>query len=72
VREKRPDAVLIYDRLHEPRFNIANVGFIRNFLTEYYGYAPQITPGELMSLGYIQVMRMEQRGQWITVYLVRN
>jgi hypothetical protein len=72
IREKHPDAVVIYDRLNEPRWNLANIGLVRDFLSAYYDYAPQITPGELMALGYAQVMRLEQRGQWIAIYVARR
>jgi 4-amino-4-deoxy-L-arabinose transferase-like glycosyltransferase len=72
IREKRPEAVVIYDRLHEPQFNLASLPFVRSFLREYYGYAPQITSAEMLSLGYLQIIRMEQRGQWIEIYAPRH
>ena len=41
---------------------------VREFLARYYGYTPQITSAELLELGYVQQIRMQQRGQWIAIY----
>ena len=72
IRQKHPDAVVLYDRTHESANGLTSIGFIRDFLTTYYGYAPQISASEMMALGYFQVIRMEQRGQWVAIYTPRN
>jgi hypothetical protein len=67
----KPDAVVIYDRIHEPAWSLSSIPAVRGFLTKYYGFAPQITTEEMLRLGYVQLIRIEQRGQWVTVYAPR-
>ncbi len=66
------DAVVLYDRLHEPSRSLSAIPWVRTFLARYYDYAPQITAEEMLRLGYVQQIRMEQRGQWIAVYTPRR
>jgi 4-amino-4-deoxy-L-arabinose transferase-like glycosyltransferase len=72
IHRKRPDIVVIYDRLHEPSPGLTSIGFVRDFLTRYYGYAPQIGSAEMLALGYVQIIRMSQSGQWVAIYAARN
>jgi len=71
--QKQPvDAVVIYDRLHEPSWSLAAIPAVRRFLEKYYGFAPQITSAELLELGYVQAIRIDQRGQWVAIYVPRR
>lgn len=65
------EVVVLYDRLHEPAWTLSSIPVVREFLTKYYGYSPQITPEEMRALGYVQTLRIEQRGQWVAIYVSR-
>jgi 4-amino-4-deoxy-L-arabinose transferase-like glycosyltransferase len=71
LAKSRTDAVVIYDRLNEPAWSLSSIPAVQNFLTTYYGFAPQITTEQMLRLGYVQLIRIEQRGQWVTVYAPR-
>ncbi|BDC49228.1 hypothetical protein F183_A15440 [Bryobacterales bacterium F-183] len=62
------EVVVLYDRLHEPAWTLSAIPWVREFLVKYYGYSPQITAAEMRSLGYVQALRLEQRGQWLAIY----
>lgn len=68
------EVVVVYDRLHEPGglSLVRDLPWISGFLTAFYGYAPQVTQDEMLRLGYIQQIRIEQRGQWIAIYATRR
>lgn len=69
---KQPvDAVVLYDRLHEPRASLTSIPGVQDFLVRFYDFAPQITNEEMLQLGYLQRIRIEQRGQWVAVYTPR-
>jgi hypothetical protein len=66
------EVVVLYDRLHEPAWTLSSIPAVREFLTTYYGYSPQITPEEMRALGFVQALRLEQRGQWVAIYVSRT
>ena len=63
------DVLVIYSRTWEPTWGVLQSQWIRDFLTAYYFYKPQVTSREIQSsLGLAPVARWEERGQWIEVY----
>ncbi len=64
-----PPVFVLYSRTWEPEWGILRSAFIREFLTRYYLYEPQITGAEITTaLGLVPAGRWERRGQWIEVF----
>ena len=60
---------MVYSRTWEPDWGVSGNRLIRDFLTRYYDYEPQITSYEIEErFGMHAILRWEQRGQWIEVY----
>ncbi len=64
-----PDVLIVYSRTWEPRWGATGNRWVQEFLNKYYNYEPQISSGVIETqLGMRQVLRWEQRGQWIEIY----
>jgi hypothetical protein len=65
------EVLVIYSRTWEPKWGAINLEWIREFLTAYYFYKPQITSEQITKdLGLLPIARWERRGQWIEIYAV--
>jgi hypothetical protein len=65
------EVLVVYSRTWEPKWGALRLGWIKQFLTDYYFYKPQITPEQIQKeLGLLPVVRYERRGQWIEIYAV--
>lgn len=63
------DVLVVYSRTWEPSWGALRSQWVRDFLTSYYFYKPQVTPRQIQEgLGLQPVARWEERGQWIEVY----
>jgi hypothetical protein len=68
-RSTAPDILIVYARTWEPRWGVLASRLVKDFLSKYYDYEPQITSDQVESeLRMRQVLRWERRGQWIEVY----
>jgi 4-amino-4-deoxy-L-arabinose transferase-like glycosyltransferase len=64
------DVLVLYSRTWEPPHSVIHLGFVRQLLTKYYFYQPQITGAQVEAeLGMIRVARFDRRGQWVEVYV---
>jgi hypothetical protein len=63
------DVLVVYSRTWEPKWGVLRYPWIREFLTAYYFYKPQITPEQIEKLGLAPVARWDEGGQWIEVYV---
>ncbi len=64
-----PDILMVYSRTWEPDWGVLGNRFVREFLSRYYDYEPQISSQQVEELfGMHAVLRWERRGQWIEVY----
>jgi hypothetical protein len=65
------EVLVVYSRTWEPQWGALSLDWIKQFLTAYYFYKPQITPQQIeKELGLLPVIRYERRGQWIEIYAV--
>jgi hypothetical protein len=65
----KADVLVMYSRTWEPTWGALRSEWIRQFLSEYYFYKPQVTREQIQErLGLNPVARWEERGQWIEVY----
>jgi hypothetical protein len=63
------DVLVLYSRTWEARWGVIQLDAVRDFLTDYYFYQPQITSEQVQrELGLYPVARWERRGQWIEIY----
>jgi hypothetical protein len=65
------EVLVVYSRTWEPRWGAIRLDWIRQFLTDYYFYKPQITGEQIeKELGLVPIARWQRRGQWIEIYAV--
>jgi hypothetical protein len=65
------EVLVVYSRTWEPQWGALSLGWIKQFLTAYYFYKPQVTAEQIeKELGLLPVVRYERRGQWIEIYAV--
>ena len=63
------EVLVLYSRTWEPGWGALKAPWIREFLTKYYLYKPQITRREIeRDLGLAPIARWEENGQWIEIY----
>lgn len=68
-RAAHPDILIVYARTWEPHWGATANHLVRDFLTRYYDYEPQVSSTEVEQLLDMRpVLRWEQRGQWIEIY----
>jgi 4-amino-4-deoxy-L-arabinose transferase-like glycosyltransferase len=65
------EVLVVYSRTWEPKWGAIRLDWIRQFLTRYYFYKPQVTSEEITKqLGLLPIARWERHGQWIEIYAV--
>jgi 4-amino-4-deoxy-L-arabinose transferase-like glycosyltransferase len=65
------EVLVVYSRTWEPKWGVFRLDWIREFLTRYYFYKPQITREQIeKDLGLLQIAKWERHGQWIEIYAV--
>ena len=63
------DVLVVYSRTWEPEWGVLRIEAVRDLLTRYYFYQPQISGGEIEAhLNLTRVARWEERGQWIEIW----
>jgi hypothetical protein len=65
------DVLITYTRTWAPDSGVISTPFVRNFLSRFYEWQPEITAEQCSRLGLTQVANWRLRGQEIAVY-VRN
>lgn len=63
-----PDVLITYTRTWTP-FDILQYPIVRNILSRYYDWQPEITPEQCAALGFDATASWVSRGQQITVYV---
>jgi hypothetical protein len=63
------DALVVYTRTWAPGGGIISLPPIREFLSKFYGYEPEITREQCAALGLQPEASWERRGQVITIYV---
>jgi hypothetical protein len=63
------DALITYTRTWAPKDGMISWPWVRNFLSRYYEWEPDITPDECEQLGLRQAVSFRMHGQEITVYV---
>jgi hypothetical protein len=67
------EVLVVYSRTWEPKWGAIRLDWIRDFLTKYYFYKPQVIAEEITKqLGLLPIARWERRGQWIEIYAVSS
>ena len=66
------DVLIVYTRTWSPERSIVDFAFIRQLLTRYYGWQPEISSEQCASLGLSEAASWESRGQHITIYVRRT
>ena len=65
------EVLVVYSRTWEPKWGVIRLDWIRQFLTNYYFYKPQMTSEQITKeLGLLPIARWERHGQWIEIYAV--
>jgi hypothetical protein len=72
LRRLNPSAVkvlVLYSRTWEPEWGLLQVEWVRQLLSHFYEYEPQMTAAQCRDvLGLRQVMKWTRRGQWVEIY----
>jgi 4-amino-4-deoxy-L-arabinose transferase-like glycosyltransferase len=69
LKSEPVDVLVLYSRTWEPEYSVFGLGFVRQFLADYYFYEPQITGNRIEAeLGMVRIGRFERRGQWLEIY----
>ena len=63
------DVLVVYTRTWSPRNGVLAFQSIRNFLTRFYGWQPEITTEQCAALGLNEAVSWESRGQHIAIYV---
>lgn len=63
------DALVVYTRTWAPGGGILSFPPVREFLSKFYGYEPEITRAQCATLGLQPEASWERRGQMITIYV---
>jgi 4-amino-4-deoxy-L-arabinose transferase-like glycosyltransferase len=63
------DVLVLYSRTWEPRWGVLQWPAVRDFLSRFYEYEPQMTPAEVQQhFGLVSVQHRDQHGQWIEIF----
>jgi hypothetical protein len=72
IRALPPDSftvLITYTRTWAPQNGLIQIPFVRQFLSQFYQWAPEITTKECIQLGLFPVMAWATHGQRVTIYL---
>ncbi len=65
---KNYDVLITYTRTWAPKRGVIAIPMVRQFLTRFYEFEPQISPAQCSLLGLTKVKSWTRRGQEITIY----
>lgn len=65
------NVLVVYTRTWSPERSIIAFQPIRQFLTRFYGWQPEVTTAQCAKLGLSEAVSWEARGQRITIYVRR-
>ncbi len=63
------DVLIVYTRTWSPEHSVIALAPIREFLTRYYGWQPEISSEQCATLGLSEAVSWDSRGQRITIYV---
>jgi len=63
------DALVTYTRTWAPENGVIAIPLVREFLSRFYEWEPDITPEECAALGLREKIAWERRGQRVTIYV---
>lgn len=63
------DVLITYTRTWAPKHGVIAIPVVREFLTRFYDFEPEISPDQCKQLGLNKVMSWKRRGQEITIYM---
>jgi hypothetical protein len=69
---KSYDVLITYTRTWAPKRGVIAIPIVRQFLTQFYNFEPEISLDECTHLGLNRVMSWKRRGQQITIYVRRG
>ena len=64
----RFDVLITYTRTWAPERGVLSLPFVRDFLTRYYDFAPEVTDDDCAQLGLLPLVSWAHRGQKISIY----
>ena len=65
------EVLVVYSRTWEPKWGVIRLDWIRQILTDYYFYKPQVTSEQIeKELGLAADRAWQRRGQWIEIYAI--
>jgi 4-amino-4-deoxy-L-arabinose transferase-like glycosyltransferase len=63
------DVLVLYSRTWEPRWGVLQWTPVRDFLSRFYEYEREMSPGEAQEhFGLVPVQRWTRRGQWVEIF----
>jgi len=66
---RKVDVLVLYSRTWEPTWGVLRIPAVRDFLSRFYEYEPQIDGRQVREkLGLHQIVRWTRHGQWIEIY----
>jgi 4-amino-4-deoxy-L-arabinose transferase-like glycosyltransferase len=63
------DVLITYTRTWAPRHGVIAIPIVREFLSRFYQFEPEISTDQCRNLGLNKVMSWRRRGQEITIYM---
>jgi 4-amino-4-deoxy-L-arabinose transferase-like glycosyltransferase len=66
------DVLITYTRTWTPKHGVITIPIVREFLSRFYQFEPQISSDQCGQLGLTEVMSWKRRGQQITIYMRRG
>jgi len=64
----RFDVLITYTRTWAPERGVLSLPLVRDFLTRYYDYAPEVSDEDCAQLGLLPLVSWARHGQKITIY----
>lgn len=62
------DVLIVYTRTWAPERGVVSIPFVRDFLTRYYDFAPEVSDDDCAQLGLLPLVSWARHGQKITIY----
>jgi hypothetical protein len=62
------DVLITYTRTWAPERGVVSIPLVRDFLTRYYDFAPEISDDDCAQLGLVPLVSWARHGQKITIY----
>ena len=62
------DVLIVYTRTWAPERGVVSLPLVRDFLTRYYEFAPEVSDDDCAQLGLLPLVSWARHGQKITIY----